>query len=318
MVECGPELEKERMDTHLTESCFRKMGGAYAALFTPYDAKGRVNPEMIEKVIDYGLANGLNGFYLTGTTGEWWLLSLEERKFVMEAAVRAAKGRCRLIAHVGANRTDDAVALARHAAKVGIDWISSITPQLYRTSFDAAFYHYKTITAATDLPFLVYSMGSALVPDRDVRLFDLPNVKGIKYTGRDYFAAQCLKRRIGKETIWFAGCDEQLLCGLAFGNVFSGGIGTTYNIIPRHFADIYRLAEKGDFRAAAKVQDEANRVVELMIESDNWSYRKAMMKFIGLDCGWFRRPFEPLTAAQYRAYARRFAALGVVRENQAD
>ena len=306
------------MDTHLTESCFRKMGGAYAALFTPYDAQGRVNPEMIAKIIDYGLANGLNGFYLTGTTGEWWLLSLEERKLVMEAAVRATRGRCKLIAHVGANRTDDAVVLARHAAKVGIDWISSITPQLYRTSFDAAFYHYKAIAAATDLPFLVYSMGSALVPERDVRLFDLPNVKGIKYTGRDYFAAQCLKRRLGKETIWFAGCDEQLLCGLALGNVFSGGIGTTYNIIPRHFADICRLAAKGDFRAAAKVQDEANRVVELMIESDNWSYRKAMMKFIGLDCGWFRRPFEPLTAAQYRAYARRFAALGVVRENQAD
>lgn len=305
------------MDTHLTESCFRKMGGAYAALFTPYDAQGRVNPEMIAKIIDYGLANGLNGFYLTGTTGEWWLLSLEERKLVMEAAVRAARGRCKLIAHVGANRTDDAVVLARHAAKVGIDWISSITPQLYRTSFDAAYYHYKTIAAATDLPFLVYSMGSALVPERDVRLFDLPNVKGIKYTGRDYFAAQCLKRRLGKETIWFAGCDEQLLCGLALGNVFSGGIGTTYNIIPRHFADICRLAAKGDFRAAAKVQDEANRVVELMIESDNWSYRKAMMKFIGLDCGWFRRPFEPLTAAQYRAYARRFAALGVVKANQA-
>ena len=305
------------MDTHLTESCFRKMGGAYAALFTPYDAQGRVNPEMIAKIIDYGLANGLNGFYLTGTTGEWWLLSLEERKLVMEAAVRATRGRCKLIAHVGANRTDDAVVLARHAAKVGIDWISSITPQLYRTSFDAAFYHYKAIAAATDLPFLVYSMGSALVPERDVRLFDLPNVKGIKYTGRDYFAAQCLKRRLGKETIWFAGCDEQLLCGLALGNVFSGGIGTTYNIIPRHFADICRLAAKGDFRAAAKVQDEANRVVELMIESDNWSYRKAMMKFIGLDCGWFRRPFEPLIAAQYRAYARRFAALGVVKANQA-
>jgi len=287
------------MDTHLTESCFRKMGGAFAALFTPYDAKGRVNPETIAKIVDYGLANGLNGFYLTGTTGEWWLLSLEERKLVMDAAVRAAKGRCKLIAHVGANRTDDAVALARHAAKVGIDWISSITPQLYRTSFDAAY------------------LGSALVPERDARLFDLPNVKGMKYTGRDYFAAQCLKRRLGKETIWFAGCDEQLLCGLALGNVFSGGIGTTYNIIPRHFADVCRLAAKGDFRAAAKVQDEANRVVELMIESDNWSYRKAMMKFIGLDCGWFRRPFEPLSAAQYRAYARRFAALGVVRENQA-
>ena len=57
----------------------------------------------------------------------------------------------------------------------------------------------------------------------------------------------------------------------------------------------------------AKGQDEANQVVELMIESDNWSYRKAMMKFIGLDCGWFRKPFEPLTDAQYAAYAKRCA-----------
>ena len=299
------------MNTKLTEKCFKGMAGAYAALFTPYDEKGRVNPEMIARIMDYGIRNGLNGFYLTGTTGEWWLLSMDERKLVMDAAVRAARGRCKLIAHVGANCTDDSVALARHAAKIGIDWISSITPQLYRNSFDAAYYHYKTITAATDLPFMVYSMGSALVPGRDVRFFDLKNVKGIKYTGRDYYSAQCHKRRLDKETIWFAGCDEQLLCGLALGNVFSGGIGTTYNIIPRHFARICELAAKGDFKAAAKWQDEANRVVELMIESDNWSYRKAMMKRIGFDCGPYRRPFEPLTAAQERAYLKRFAKLGV-------
>ena len=305
------------MKTKLSERCFAKMGGAYAALFTPYDAKGRVNPETIEKIVNYGIRNGLNGFYLTGTTGEWWLLSMEERKLVMESAVKAAKGRCKLIAHVGANCTDDSVELAKYAAKVGIDWISSITPQLYRNSFDAAYYHYKTITAATDLPFMVYSMGSALVPERDIRLFDIPHVKGIKYTGRDYYAAQCLKRRLDKETIWFAGCDEQLLCGLALGNVFSGGIGTTYNIIPRHFAKICELAAKGDFKSAAKWQDEANRVVELMIESDNWSYRKAMMKYIGLDCGPFRKPFEPLTPREYNAYAKRFAALGIVRRNQA-
>lgn len=57
-------------------------------------------------------------------------------------------------------------------------------------------YHYRTIAAATDLPFMVYSMGSALVPERDIRLFDIPNVKGMKYTGRDYYAAQCLKRKL--------------------------------------------------------------------------------------------------------------------------
>ncbi|HRT30292.1 MAG TPA: dihydrodipicolinate synthase family protein, partial [Kiritimatiellia bacterium] len=295
----------------MAEKCFKGMSGAHAAMFTPFDAKGRVNPEMIAKIMDYGYANGLKGFYLTGTTGEWWLLSLEERKQVLAAAVASNKGRGKLIAHVGANRTDDSVELARYAAEIGIDWVSSIAPQLYRTSFDATLYHYRKIAEATDLPFMVYSMGAALVPERDIRFFDLKNVKGIKYTGRDYYAAQRLKRVLdkSKETIWFAGCDEQLLCGLALGNVFAGGIGTSYNIIPKHIAMICEYAAKNDFRTAAKWQDETNRLIELMIESDNWSYRKAMMRFIGLDCGPYRKPFEPLTAAQYKAFAKRFAAL---------
>lgn len=301
------------MNIKLTESCFKGMSGAYAALFTPYDKKGQVNPEMIEKIINRGIDNGLRGFYLTGSTGEWWLLSNEERMRVYDSAVKAARGRCKLIAHVGANCTDDSVILAKYAAKVGIDWVSSIAPQLYRKSFDAAYYHYKAISEATDLPFMIYSIGADLIPDRDIHFFDIKNVKGIKYTGRDYYAAQCLKRRLDKETIWFAGCDEQLLCGLALGNVFSGGIGTTYNIIPGHFANIYKYASKGDFKTAAKWQDEANQVVELMISSDNWSYRKAMMKYIGLDCGCCRKPFEPLTVAQYKSFEKKMAALKILK-----
>lgn len=299
------------------EKCFKDMNGAFAALFTPFDAKGRVNTDAICRIMDYGYANGLRGFYLTGSTGEWWLLSNEERKLVYETAAKANRGRGKLIAHVGANCTDDSVILAKYAAKVGIDWVSSIAPQLYRTSFDAAYFHYKAISEATDLPFMIYSLGAVLLPDRDSRFFELKNVKGIKYTGRDYYAAQCLKRRLDKETIWFAGCDEQLICGLALGNVFSGGIGTTYNIIPKHFSTICELAGKGDFVSAAKWQDEANKVVELMISSDNWSYRKAMMKFVGIDCGACRKPFEPLTAAQEREFFKRFAALGIVKKNAA-
>ena len=80
---------------------FAGMSGAYAALITPYKPDGSVNEEMIEKVIEYGLANGLTGFYLTGSTGEGFLLSLDERKLVYDRAVKAARGRAKLIAHAG-------------------------------------------------------------------------------------------------------------------------------------------------------------------------------------------------------------------------
>ena len=45
------------------------MSGAYSAMFTPIDAKNRVNEEAIDRMIEFGIANGLAGFYLTGSTG---------------------------------------------------------------------------------------------------------------------------------------------------------------------------------------------------------------------------------------------------------
>ena len=287
------------------------MSGAYSAMFTPIDAKNRINEEAIDQMIEFGIANGLAGFYLTGSTGAWFLMTSEERKIVWRRAVKAAKGRCKLIAHVGATSTEESVSLAKAAADIGVDWLSSVAPPVFCTNFNRTFEHYKKVSEATDLPFMAYSIGSELVPERDIRFFDLKNVKGMKYTGRDYYAAQALKRELDKrkETIWFAGCDEQFLCALALDGVFSGGIGTTYNMIPRHFAKICELAAKNDFKAAAKWQDEANQVVRLMIESDNWSYRKAMMKFIGIDCGSYREPFKPLSKADYAAFAKRLEKL---------
>ena len=306
------------MDTPtFTSPEFSGMRGAYAAMFTPIASDGSVNEEMIERLVEHGLSNGLVGFYLTGSTGEGFLLSLDERKRVFDRAAKAVAGRAKLIAHVGCVATDDAVDLARHAAKVGIDWVSSVAPVYFGQSFEAAYRHYERISNATDLPFMIYSIGAEVLPDRDVRFFDLPNVKGMKYTGADYFAVQCLRRRLvaaGKEAIFFAGRDEQLVCALALRNVFSGGIGTTYNIIPRHFAEICRLSFAGDAEGAARMQDEANRVVELMIENENWSYRKAVMKYIGLDCGPYRHPYVPLTDAEYAAFAKRIDTLGILQK----
>ncbi len=158
--------------------------------------------------------------------------------------------------------------------------------------------HYKAISEATDLPFMVYAFNSTLVPERDVRLFELKKVKGIKYTGRDFYACQRLKRMLDKETIWFAGCDELLISALALGDTFSGGIGLNYNIIPRHFAKICELCAKNDFRTAAKWQAEVNRLVDLVVDSfaDNWSEFKVLMKVVGIDCGFCRAPYAPISS----------------------
>ena len=308
------------MNTGLTVpkgKCFEGMAGAYSALYTPFRKDGSLNEEMIEKVINYGLSRGLNGFYLTGSTGEGFLLSPEERKRVYARAVKASNGRAKLIAHVGCMATDDAVELAKYAAKVGIDWVSSVAPVYFGQCFDAAYDHYKRISNATDRPFMIYSIGADIVPDRDARFFDLKNVKGMKYTNYKYWTVQGLRNRLSKEAIFFAGADEQVLSGLATG-IFSGCIGTSQNIIPAHFARICELSGGNDFAAAAKLQGEVVRFVEQLIAKPNGSWHKSMMKYIGLDCGEGRAPNgRHLSKCELKDLFARLDSLGFVRRNDA-
>ena len=293
------------------------MAGVYTALFTPFTPDDRVNEEMVGRMVEYGLANGIKGFYLTGGTGEGLLLSKDERKLVYRTAAKAAKGRAKLIAHVGCVNTNDAMELAHAAADAGCDWVSSVPPVYYGQKPADIRNHYKLISEATDLPFLIYANGGVVNPEADARLFDLKNVKGMKYTGTNFYDVQRLKSRIGKEAVFFSGSDQHMIAALSFGNVFAGAIGTVQNVIPAHFVKIWNLARANDFRAAAQVQAEANKAVEFVCHTfPKQSLRKAAMRYIGLDCGMFRPPHEPYTEAEYADFCTKADRLGIFRRYQ--
>lgn len=295
------------------------MEGVFTALFTPFHPDGSLNEGMIDLEIEYGLANGVRGFYLTGGTGEGLKLTFDERVRVYRRAVGAAKGRAKLIAQVGCVSSNESARLAKAAADAGCDWVSSVPPVYYGKKFEDALRHYEIIAKATDLPFLVYSVGgNEIVPDRDARIFDIPNVKGMKYTGTDFYAVQRLKRRLKKEVVFLSGSDQHFIAALSFGNVFSGCIGTVQNLVPGHFVRIYEAMRTGDWRTAASIQDETNRIVEFMCHSHpNMSFRKGMMRYIGLDCGSFRAPDQPLSEADYAELERSADTFGLIKRNAA-
>lgn len=292
---------------------FAGMAGAYAALVTPYKKDGSVNEEMIERLIEYGLANGLRGFYLTGSTGEGLLLSKEERKLVYDRAVKVSRGRAKLIAHIGAMSTQDSVELARYAEKAGCDWVSSISPVFFGQSFEASYLHYSAISDAVGIPFMIYARIKDIELDNDRKLFDIKNVKGMKYTGQTYWQVKLLKNTISKPAIFFAGSDQQELCAFAYGDVFSGCIGTTDNMLPAIHSEICRLAGEGRFEAAAKPMDKVVRFVDLISRAGwNYSVWKSTMRYLGMDCGPARMPAgRPLTEEEYRAYAGKLDASGI-------
>jgi N-acetylneuraminate lyase len=293
---------------------YEEMKGAYSALFTPYTEDNRINLEMVGRLVDYQLAGGLRGFFVGGSTGEGMLLTVEERKQLLEEVVKANRGRGKVIAHVGAVRTEDAVELARHAADTGADWVSSVPPVYFAQTFEGTLYHYRQIAGATDLPFMVYAFRTTVEPERDALLFKIRNLRGMKYTNANYYSIQQLQRRLDAPALFLSGMDELMVAALAMG-CFRGGIGTTYNLLPRHFAEICRLLlDENDAAAARPLQAEANAVIALMLKYGNMSYAKAMMRFIGLDCGYCRGPIAPLTEDEYARFAEELRVQGILGE----
>ena len=111
-----------------------------------------------------------------------------------------------------------------------------------------------------------------------------------------------------------AGADEQVLSALATG-VFSGCIGMTDNMLPWLYSKICALAAADRFAEAAKLQDMSVRFVELILSKPNFSWPKAVMKYIGIDCGGARAPAgRPLTVDEHRELFAELDTLGFVRK----
>src|SRR5947199_8423391 len=116
-----------------------RFGGIWPAMLTPLTEDGRPALAVLEQLTKLFISQGLGGIYLTGSTGQWPLLTIEERCAITDCVIRAAAGRIPVMVHVGAATTADAVTLARHAARTGASAVSAVAPTYYGYSADAVF-----------------------------------------------------------------------------------------------------------------------------------------------------------------------------------
>ncbi len=80
----------------------KNIEGIYAALVTPMTASGQVNPKALRSLgARWGLEHGVEGFYVCGSSGEGLLLSLSERKQVLETVLAEAGEHVPVVAHTG-------------------------------------------------------------------------------------------------------------------------------------------------------------------------------------------------------------------------
>ena len=273
--------------------------GIYPALLTPFDKNGGINTAALAELIEWNIEKGVDGFYVGGSTAEAFLLTEEERKLVYATAAKAARGRVKLIAHIGAISTDEAIRYGKTVEALGYDAVSAVAPFYYKFSFEQIKKHYFDIADAVAMPMIIYNFpnfsGVNLTVEQVERFFCDERFIGIKHTSNDYFALEQFKTNFPDKVV-FNGFDEMLLSGLSMGA--DGGIGSTYNFMAEKFIAIKKLFDEGKHGEALLIQKEANRIIKALCEVGVTEGEKEVLCQLGFDFGHARAPFSELTAEQ--------------------
>lgn len=270
--------------------------GIFPALFTAFNEDGSINENAIEALIEMNLKRGVKGFYVCGSSGETFLMTVEERMLALRLCSEIVGGRATMIAQVGDTSEDKALRLASYARLCGYDAVSAVTPFYYKFSFNSIINYYRDIAVESGLPLFVYHIpaltGISFTLDQVLELMEPDYVAGIKYTCHDLYTLERVRFAYPKKTTML-GVDEMLLSGLALGA--DGAIGTTYNFMPEKAVGIADALDYGNLAEARRLQSEINTVISCLFKVGLIEGSKALLRMMGLDAGYCRRPFGQIS-----------------------
>ncbi|MSU59005.1 MAG: dihydrodipicolinate synthetase [Pedosphaera sp.] len=302
----------------------RFLTGLVAAPHTAMHPDGRVNLAVIEKQAARLIADGVNGAFICGSTGEGHSLTTTERKQVAERWREVINGApLKLIVHAGHNSIEEAKILSAHAQKIGADAVSVMSPCYFKPASveDLLEFCAPVAKECASLPFYFYDIpaltGVNLSMLELLRKTDgrIPNLAGIKFTSTNFMSLQeCLEFEDGRFNILF-GCDEMLLSALALG--VPGAVGSTYNYCAPLYHKIIAAHKAGDTATAQALQMKSVKLVQILVQFGVLPAGKAIMSLVGAECGPVRPPVRRLTEDQKTRLFRQIEALDILEKTPA-
>lgn len=297
---------------------FEKIKGLIVAPFTPLDKKGEVDFGPIADYATMLQKNGLIGVFINGSSGEGYMLTVEERLKLAEKWISVAPKGFKVIVHVGATCIKESYWMAQHAQEIGaygIGAMASPFPKAGRVE-ELVKYCEEIACGAPDLPFYFYHIPALngvylpMLPFLKAADGRIPNLAGIKYTYESlYEYNQCMLYENGKFDM-LNGQDETILSALVMGGA-QGGISGTGSYIGSSLVGVIEEYNNGNIPSAVDHQNFAQEVINVIARyRGNIVAGKRIMKLIGLDLGINRTPFQNVTTEEEAVIRKELQAIG--------
>jgi len=265
----------------------KKFPGIVPPVITVFDSGAQIDAGKTKRFIQHLIDEGVHGVFVAGSTGEYSLMTMEQRRQIIDIGVEATKGKVPLFAGTGHNGTRIAVELSKYAEGAGADVVIASLPHYPKPTQEGLYQHYKAIAEAVRIPVFVYNWpgqyGLDIEPETVARLARDGHIQGIKDSHIDIdHTAEIIRLTESQITVW-TGFETKVLPALCLGA--DGSICTIANIIPAEMVEIYDLFQQGKIKEAGKKQLSILGLFDVLSTRDDMQLLKEGIKMLGFDVG---------------------------------
>lgn len=300
------------------------MRGIWAAALQPFNEDGSINEAGFQSNLRHWIDDlGVDGVFVAGKQGEFFSLSIPERKRAMEAAQEAIGDRAQTIMSCSDQNMDVVLDLARHAQNIGADYIVVHAPVLHflKAQDETLYEYYKYISERVDIGIALWShpdSGYLMSPELCARIADLPNIVAIKYsvprpmyTKLTELAGDKIIVSTASEKEWFDNIVE-LNWQLYLCSSPPYLLQSKYDRRMREYTD---LAFAGKIEEARKVRDSLDPVRHAIDSTcpkeKPQAHSKYWQELLGQVGGPVRRPMLQMTATEKELTRKAFETCGL-------
>ena len=285
--------------------------GVYTALITPFNQDESVDFGALKALVQWQVAEGVQGIIAVGTTGECPTLEMAEHLKVIEEVVGAAAGKVEIIAGTGANSTAEACELTRAVKDMGVDGSLHVTPYYNKPNSEGLFRHFAKV-AEIGVPVMLYNVpgraGKEIPLDVVVRLSAVPKIVAIKEAAGSVERVNAICHACDLTVL--SGDDSLALPMISVGA--QGVVSVASNVIPNQMVRLVVAALAGDFVEAREIHARYYPLFRDLFIDTNPIPVKTALALMGRAQNVFRLPLCEMSAGTLAQLKKTMAAAGLL------
>lgn len=270
----------------------RKINGMIAAMPTPFNEDESIDFDGVKKLLKHLDDGGITSVLIGGSTGEYSLMTIDERKELIKTACEQNLKSAKIIAGASCSRPSQTKDLIEFSASVGADFALVIPPYYLKTSRQGIIDYYKEVASSNVLDIMIYNYPAAtgveLAPDLIWELSKIKGIVGIKDTDEMEHTSKLISMFKNEDFSVINGCEHLIMGTLAAGG--DGTMGIIHNLVPEMMMDIYKNMQNNDWKKATEINKKLVPLYTLMEKEPYPGPVKAALEIMGLPGGKPRKP----------------------------